>query len=200
MSTSKIDLFCIKASSLFKVFLGSDLLCLFIQGAGGGILGGAKKNHAELKLGEDVILAGLAIQLICFTIFNYICFKITFSKENRLWDNDNLKKPIICILFTNMLLYIRNFYRVVEFSGNGHGYVSQHEWLFYLFESTPMLLCWVTYCIYHFDSILPESEFKAIEEAASQSSSQKDAAIEMKKIQVIEKYEQMANANQYEEE
>lgn len=40
-------------------------------------------------------------------------------------------------------------YRLIEFTLGIHGYPFTHEWIFYTFESLPMIPAIGVYCVYH---------------------------------------------------
>ena len=57
------------------------------------------------------------------------------------------------------LLFIRNVYRFIEFSasaGDG-GYLVHTEWLFYMFETLPILSSFAVYNYFHFGRLLESS-------------------------------------------
>ncbi|KAI5282094.1 hypothetical protein KEM52_003779, partial [Ascosphaera acerosa] len=46
------------------IFIGADICCLILQGAGGGIMAGADASDADaLRLGKQLILAGIGAQI-----------------------------------------------------------------------------------------------------------------------------------------
>jgi hypothetical protein len=46
-------------------------------------------------------------------------------------------------------LQIRCIYRVAEFAEGMEGYSFNHEWLFWVFESAPMLIAIGVFCFFH---------------------------------------------------
>ena len=47
------------------------------------------------------------------------------------------------------MLQIRCIYRVAEFAEGVEGYAFRHEWLFWVFESAPMLVAIIVFCFSH---------------------------------------------------
>ena len=47
------------------------------------------------------------------------------------------------------ILQIRCIYRVAEFAEGMEGYSFNHEWLFWVFESAPMLIAIGVFCVFH---------------------------------------------------
>jgi hypothetical protein len=48
-----------------------------------------------------------------------------------------------------MIIQIRSIYRLIEFAFGIFGYPFTHEWMFYVFESLPMLPAILVFCWWH---------------------------------------------------
>jgi hypothetical protein len=48
-----------------------------------------------------------------------------------------------------ILRQIRSVYRLIEFALGIQGYPFTHEWIFYVFESLPMLPAIAVFCVWH---------------------------------------------------
>ncbi|KIW37491.1 uncharacterized protein PV06_10530 [Exophiala oligosperma] len=136
-----------------KVFIGGDMLCFIIQGAGGGVLSGAK-THSRVKLGEYIILAGLVLQIVVFGFFVIVAADFhsrarhspAISATNIPWQR------CLCILyFISILISVRNIFRVVEYVWGSSGYALRHEWTLYIFDGALMaavvLVCLTWYSV-----------------------------------------------------
>jgi hypothetical protein len=44
---------------------------------------------------------------------------------------------------------VRSVYRLIEFAMGIHGYPFTHEWMFYTFESLPMVPAIGVFCVWH---------------------------------------------------
>jgi hypothetical protein len=139
-----------------RFFFASDMLCLFIQGAGGAQMSSADPNAA--KLGQTTILAGLALQLGFFAAFTWVAARMRASAVFQLHRVRNIGLVYRVLYATIGLLFIRNFYRVVDFaqSDDADAYIPRSEWMFYVFETLPILLVMLTYTVWHFGRILPD--------------------------------------------
>lgn len=62
------------------------------------------------------------------------------------------------MLIRNGVSQIRSIYRLVEFALGFHGYPFTHEWIFYVFESAPMLVALSVLCVFHPGKYLPSLE------------------------------------------
>jgi len=58
-------------------------------------------------------------------------------------------------------LQTRSIYRVVEFALGIEGYPFQHEWLFYVFEATPIFLALAILAFYHPVKLVQKSRMAA---------------------------------------
>lgn len=61
-------------------------------------------------------------------------------------------------------MQIRSVYRLVEFAMGFHGYPFTHEWMFYVFESTPMVPAVTVFCVWHPARYLGGRDGKAVVE------------------------------------
>lgn len=57
-----------------------------------------------------------------------------------------------------MVLQIRCIYRVVEFAEGIDGYTFTHEWVFYVFETVPVIFAIGVFCVWHPGAYLSHSE------------------------------------------
>ncbi len=139
-----------------KVCVVGDIISLLLQAAGGGIMANTKKNINNFALGENVILGGLAVQILFFGFF--VIIEATYyirlhknmqsSEYNSKVINQDIRhfpnkfndwKTILLSLFLcSIFILIRSIYRVVEFSQGNNGYIARHEWFLYFFDALMM--------------------------------------------------------------
>lgn len=153
-STGK-NVACIKPSFISYVFFASDFAGLIIQGIGGSVLASAKTS-AAYSLGSSIILIGLAIQVGFFTLFTFMMLVAAFGKDFRMYYRDDLKTSFNVLFFTTIMIYVRNIFRLIEYAVPENSYIPNNEWLFFTFESAPILLVCITYCFWSFGHLLPE--------------------------------------------
>ncbi|GME61300.1 RTA1-domain-containing protein [Neofusicoccum parvum] len=148
------DISIVHPSIMTRFFVYGDVLCFFIQSGGSGILAQAKKQSA-MKLGNNVILVGLGLQIYIFCFF----VKIAMS-----FHRDLLKHPTASALNEKfpwqrymVLLYVacacvgvRNTYRVVEYAMGRGGFLVVHEWPLYIGDFTLMAITLIT-CLTWYD-------------------------------------------------
>ena len=142
----------LSAKPIAKIFFISDVVCLFVQAGGGGLLAIADANAN--RVGTAIVLSGLAIQLVFFSGFTWILWQVATKHELGLTSVPSLRPVFSGLTGTIILLYIRNIFRVVEFASGSEGYAATHEWVFNVFETLPIFLALVLYAIYHFGKLL----------------------------------------------
>ncbi|KAG5757254.1 hypothetical protein H9Q72_001910 [Fusarium xylarioides] len=137
-ATEHPDLSIIRTPWLSKFFVIADVLCFVVQACGAGMLVNAN-NTADQNSGENVILAGLALQVVILVIF-LICagvFHARLAKRGLIGAINPRLYLVIMLgeLYTcAMLILIRNVFRLVEFGLGDDGYLQRHEWPIYVFD------------------------------------------------------------------
>lgn len=121
-----------------KIFVTGDILCFLVQAFGAVSLANLVNSHDsdtahKVDVAKNVILAGLALQVILFLVFlvSSVIFHIRVSKRHIAKSVDptlRLQLMIYSIYATGVLITGRNIYRLIEYkSGNG-GYLQENEW------------------------------------------------------------------------
>jgi hypothetical protein len=128
---------------------------LIIQCIGGATLGQATTT-AEFNKGSNIFQAGLVVQIFLFTIFMYMMFMSAFHSDFNLYSREDLKKVYNLMFVTASLIYVRNVYRLVEFSSSKDSYIHTHEWLYFFLESSVMFCVCLIFCLWPLGSLLPE--------------------------------------------
>lgn len=147
----------IRVNWLTKIFVGSDIFCFMIQGAGGGMLSTANTKSA-VDRGNNIILGGLILQILIFLFFLTVAF--TFQRRMQrqptaaalngpLGEHNGVrggrfktltwKKLLIGLYLTSILITIRNLFRVIEYGMGWDSYLLTHEWVLYLFDGLLMV-------------------------------------------------------------
>lgn len=71
----------LKPMTYTKIFVTIDIICLVLQGAGGGLAATAK-THSAGQTGVNVMIAGLAFQVISLVLFSIICLDFAWRLRN----------------------------------------------------------------------------------------------------------------------
>ncbi|KAH8586669.1 RTA1 like protein-domain-containing protein [Bisporella sp. PMI_857] len=131
----------VKPRWLTATFVGFDVLSFIVQSGGAGMM--AKGSNMS-KLGNWLIVAGLFIQLIAFSLFGLTAVlfhsRIRKSPTQRSYAVEQSWIEKLWMLYgVSVLIIVRSIFRIVEFIMGEDGYLLTHEWTLYVFDTVPML-------------------------------------------------------------
>lgn len=145
----------IRVSRLTKTFVWGDVLSFVVQGNSSSLSVLGYATWAKVA-----VIAGLAIQLISFSIFWLSA--IIFEKRIRasptpesLLPGIPWKKSLYMLYTVSALIMIRSIFRVVEYVLGNDGYPLSHEWTLYVFDSLPMAIVMIIFFIWYPSNIKP---------------------------------------------
>jgi len=153
-----------------KIFVICDILSFLVQASGSGIASSNNWQGNSEKIGVDVLIAGLATQLVTVLVFAVLLGTFTnmvFAK-GRAKDTapSGWKRVHMAICISILFIAVRSVYRLIEFILGIDGYPFSHEWIFYVFESLPMLPAIGIFCIHHPGKYLPRKKDLGVENMA----------------------------------
>ncbi|KAH7312279.1 RTA1 like protein-domain-containing protein [Stachybotrys elegans] len=136
---------------LTPIFVACDVIAFLVQGAGSGIASSNDWAGEGGKLGEDILMSGLAFQLAAFCLFLTIFGRFHFLATRMEVETapHGWRRVVASVYVSSVLIMTRCVYRLVEFGQGTDEYAFNHEWLFWLFEALPMLGAIGIFCIYH---------------------------------------------------
>ena len=139
----------IPVSWMTKIFVLGDVVSFFMQAGGGGLQ--ASGSH---DIGQKIIIGGLFVQIIMFSIFlvTTIIFHRRALKQNTglmLSSIVNWKRYLHILYITSTLILIRSIFRVVEYLQGHDGYLSSHEIFLYVFDAILMFLVMLIFAIWY---------------------------------------------------
>ncbi|KAJ4160572.1 hypothetical protein NW754_003691 [Fusarium falciforme] len=136
---------------LTPIFVACDIIAFLVQGSGSGIASSDNWQGQMEKIGRNVLIGGLAFQLVAFSLFLCV-FRRFHVLANRMAVDGAPKgwqKVVLAVYVSSSLIMVRCIYRVCEFAEGMNGYAFRNEWLFWVFESLPMIGAIGIFCIYH---------------------------------------------------
>jgi hypothetical protein len=172
----------IRATRLTKIFVLGDVLSFFIQSAGtkifplhydffstnfftgGGLMSGAK-SESNLKLGENVIIVGLIVQILFFGFFIVISFVFHKRMANNptttaLGTSIDWQRYLAVLYLASALIMFRCIYRVVEYIQGQTGFLQSHEYFAYICDAVLMILVMIIFLIYHPSQVIERGQMK----------------------------------------
>ncbi|TQV95074.1 RTA1 domain-containing protein [Cordyceps javanica] len=127
---------------LTRVFVLGDVFSFLVQSGGGGLMA---SDSFSKTTAQNIILAGLLIQIVLFGLFAVTA--VIFHVRMRRWPSaasTGGAVPWQRILFmmyaAAALIMVRSVFRVVEYIMGKDGYLLTHEWTLYVFDALFMVL------------------------------------------------------------
>ncbi|KAB8267833.1 RTA-like protein [Aspergillus minisclerotigenes] len=127
----------------------------------------ASGTLAAVHNGENIVIAGLVIQILFFGFFIITCAvfhrRLTKIPTEQSIELDRSWRRHLCILYAvNLLVMIRSVFRLIEYAMGNDGYLLRHEAFLYVFDGVPILAAMILYIIVHPSSLIP-SKLKGVE-------------------------------------
>lgn len=167
--------FGLPARLLTRVFVSSDVLTFFVQAAGSGVASSVEWVGPTADVGVKILIGGLALQAVMFIFFLSIFSRFVYlAKRKGLAVGDaprGWEKVVVAVYVSSAMILVcsllvawvlgwdgtdgvgrwqvRCIYRVGEFTEGTEGYAFLHEWMFWVFESLPMLVAIGIFAVYH---------------------------------------------------
>ncbi|KAH7199350.1 RTA1 like protein-domain-containing protein [Fusarium oxysporum] len=166
----------IRVQWLTKIFLLGDILSIFGQGGGGGLLA-ASKDKSTQKMGNNIILLGLGVQVVFFSGFMIVTavfhIRIAMSPTLRSKTTTSPWQRFLLVLYsTSMLIMVRSIFRMIEYAQGNNGSLMQKEFYAYVLDALLMLLVAAVFAFHHPSEVLEDQKIAsraADFEAASDS-------------------------------
>lgn len=126
------------------------------------------KTASKLKLGENVIIVRLIVQIIFFGFF--VSVSIVFHK--RMSGNPtsvamtisfNWDRYVKVLYFASILIMARCLYRVIEYIQGSTGFLQSHEYFTYIFDAMLMICVMAIFIVFHPSQIFA-GEHKELDE------------------------------------
>ncbi|KAL4940591.1 hypothetical protein BDV06DRAFT_230253 [Aspergillus oleicola] len=126
------------------IFISVDVLSLIIQAAGAGIASSQLgKPDGNPKRGSNVVAGGMIFQIVAMTVF-VMCFAVFLKRlygalpRSAVRRRDN--NTILAIIFSLVVIYIRNIFRAVQLIQGFTGYLFTNERFFIALDGAMMFL------------------------------------------------------------
>jgi hypothetical protein len=107
-----------------------------------------------MKLGENVIIVGLFVQILFFGFF--VAVSVIFHKgiaANPTTESAtcavNWKRYLSVLYFASAMIMIRCMYRVVEYIQGQSGALQSHEYYAYMFDAFMMFQVMIAFIAFH---------------------------------------------------
>ncbi|KAL6363793.1 hypothetical protein LRP88_03217 [Fusarium phalaenopsidis] len=127
---------------LTKIFVIGDVFSFMLQGAGAGLQAGGSLE--ALDNGSKIVVGGLFVQLICFSVFMVMAVSFDLSIRGaptvRSLGGAPWKKHMMALYIGSVFIMVRSVFRAIEYMQGFDGYLLSHEPYMYVFDSVLMFL------------------------------------------------------------
>ncbi|WYZ42766.1 hypothetical protein EsH8_VI_000465 [Colletotrichum jinshuiense] len=161
----------IRTKWLTKIFVLGDVISFVTQGAGGAILSRAK-SMSDVDLGENVIIAGLAVQIAFFGVFIVVIYHFHFRISRSPTGPCNTAalpwRSFIWVLYgASVMIMVRSVFRVAEYVTGSDGPLMASEVYIYVFDAALMFLVAAMFNVFHPGKIIQvQMKFTAVSESS----------------------------------
>ncbi|KAJ4263325.1 hypothetical protein NW762_006143 [Fusarium torreyae] len=136
-----------------KTFVIGDVISFLAQSGGGGMLANAK-SKGDQKMGQNIIILGLAVQIYFFAYFMnilHIFYRRMIRKPTSkgLSSTSSWKQFTIVLYVSSGLIMIRSIFRMVEYITGSDGALQSTEVYIYVFDASLMFLTAALFSIVH---------------------------------------------------
>ena len=145
------------------VFVTLDVLTTGIQIAGAALIGTAESNQKSPSTANNILLAGLAIQVfsfaVCFAILCACIWRVSQQKDKTVWAaSASARTLLLALVITSALVELRTIFRLIETAQGVFGFLSSHEAFFGCLEYLPIVLAVSTWNVLHPGYLAPKDD------------------------------------------
>ncbi|KAK6837825.1 hypothetical protein RU639_001537 [Aspergillus parasiticus] len=162
----------VKPRWLTRFFVFGDVMSFLVQAAGAGIMVTGTNGMA---VGEDVVIAGLFIQIAFFGLFILIATVFLWRMQRNRSAAQLMvpglpwRKHLLVLYAACLLIMTRSVFRAVEYIQGNNGYLLRHEVFLYVFDGVLMFLQMVLLTVCHPSELLSAGKAAILPNARSSS-------------------------------
>ncbi|KAF5228660.1 hypothetical protein FAUST_10965 [Fusarium austroamericanum] len=143
----------IRTSWLTKIFLLGDIISIALQGIGGGKLANADSPD-DRETGENIIIAGLTVQILFFGLFIIVTglfhfrFLEDFTGRKSIYGT-KWERSLVLIYVASVLILIRSLFRMIEYIEGYDGELQSKEIYILVLDAVPMAIASTIFNVFH---------------------------------------------------
>lgn len=155
----------LKPRSYPQIFIPCDFLSLVLQAAGGGIASVKTLNNEDPKLGNNIMLTGLVVQVV--TMLAFILLAVDFAirtmrriaqldtqaaldpRHAKLRQSWKFKGFLISLSISTLCIFTRCVYRVAELSEGWQGHLIKTQKYFIILEGAIVIVAVLALNLFH---------------------------------------------------
>ena len=137
----------VRRTWLTQIFVTGDVICFLCQAGGAGLL--SSGTLSLINTGNDIIVAGLFIQVVFFGMFviaaGVFHYRLVKSPSHaHIAAELPWKKHMAGLYIVSILIFVRSIVRCAEYIEGFFGYIITHEPFLYCFDASPMFIAVAT--------------------------------------------------------
>ncbi|KAF5537621.1 RTM1 [Fusarium mexicanum] len=139
----------LKPNWLTKVFLVGDIVSIALQAVDGGKFVKVDTADNETTV-ENVVIAGIMVQLVFFTLFIALATSFYYLFLNKsLVQPYGWQKFMVVISVASALILIRSLFRMIEYIEGRDGELQSKEAYVYILDAIPMATVSISFHVFH---------------------------------------------------
>jgi hypothetical protein len=175
----------ISARAYPMIFITCDFLSLIFQAAGGGIASVKTQNREDPKLGNNLMIAGLAVQVVTLLIFILLALDFAIRTNYRIGQvgSHNALNPrhaalrkswrfkgfLIALSLSTLCIFTRCVFRVAELSDGWSGHLMKVQHYFIGLEGVIIIAAVLLLNLFHPGFCFGESSGQTFKPAESRA-------------------------------
>jgi RTA1 like protein len=147
-----------------RIFIPCDFISLLMQAAGGGLASAESHSGKSPDTGDNIMVAGLAFQVLTLAIFICLCLDFGFNTLKRwkelgegaldpqhaqLRSSRKFKGFLVALALSTICILIRSVYRVAEMGEGWTGHLIKQQWLFFGLEGIMVIVAVISLNVFH---------------------------------------------------
>ncbi|KAB8230259.1 RTA1 domain-containing protein [Aspergillus alliaceus] len=157
MITNHPEYAIVKPRWLTRFFVSGDVISFLVQATGARIM---VTGANGMTVGEDVVTAGLFIQIAFFGLFDLVATVFLWRMQRNRSAAQLMvpglpwRKHLLVLYAACLLIMTRSVFRAVEYIQGNNGYLLRHEVFLYVFDGVFMFLQMVLLTVCHPSELL----------------------------------------------
>ncbi|KAH8919269.1 RTA1-domain-containing protein [Atractiella rhizophila] len=143
-----------------RTFVTFDVFSFLIQAAGGSLYSGDNITETKANIAKAIIVSGFVIQIVAFSSFLLIS-RVFLGRARAVNPQSNALKLVPVLWWTSIPILLRTVFRLIEFATankEGNGYILDHEWFLWVFETTPVVISVLYIGYFHPSRYIPNDK------------------------------------------
>jgi hypothetical protein len=134
------------------IFISSDAVMTVVQIVGAAMIGAAESKNKDPSSGKNILLAGLAIQVVSFFVFLSLLSVFLAKSRKVLWGaggEEGRKLFLVAFVLATVLVYLRTCFRLAEVAQGVKAFLFTHEDYFACLEFAPIAGAMLLFNFWH---------------------------------------------------